>query len=392
MTRIQLWTCFAVAVGFGVFPLRAQQPSNAFPGTRLSLDELRQQMFHVSAGRRLKPASWPGGARVAVGLSFDVDNATATLATGNLDYEVISRGEYGAVDGLPRILRLLERHQVPASFFIPAVSALLHPRMIKDIQASKLAHEIGVHGWIHERLPALNDEKEEQRLLTQSIESLTTLTGKRPVGYRAPSWKLSKWTPGQIRAAGLLYDSSLMASDDAYEILIDGKPTGLVELPIERILDDFPYFGGGADGSTPSLADVYEVFQSEFDVAYEEGGAVSAHHAPAHHGPSIAGGAARQTDPLYEGQAWRVACDTRTYRATRERLNEQLRPALQSPWLESTGDILVDVRLSPLKPADALLPAAELLAARDGHSHDRRRPATTGSAATVAGVVTAVDV
>jgi peptidoglycan/xylan/chitin deacetylase (PgdA/CDA1 family) len=242
------------------------------PGTKLSLDDLRKQMFHVSAGRRLKPAAWPNGARVAVGLSFDVDNATATLSTGTLDYEVISRGEYGAVDGVPRLLRLLDRQQVPASFFIPAVSGEFHPQMIKTIQASALGHEIGVHGWIHERLPLLNDEKEEQRLLTQSIESLTRLTGKRPVGYRAPSWKFSGWTLGQVKAAGFLYDSSLMASDDAYEILLDGQPSGVVELPIERILDDFPYFGGNADGSNPSIGDVYEVFQSEFDVAYEEGG------------------------------------------------------------------------------------------------------------------------
>ena len=63
-----------------------------------------------------------------------------------------------------------------------------------------------------------------------------------------------------------------MASDDAYELLLDGKPTGVVELPIERILDDSPYFGSNADGSNPSVGDVYEVFQSEFDVAYEEGG------------------------------------------------------------------------------------------------------------------------
>jgi peptidoglycan/xylan/chitin deacetylase (PgdA/CDA1 family) len=246
--------------------------ADPLPGTRLTIEDLRQQMFHVSAGRRLKPASWPGGARVAVGLSFDVDNATATLSTGNLDYEVISRGEYGAVDGLPRILRMLTRHQVPASFFIPAVSALLHPQMVKDIQAANAAHEIGVHGWIHERLPLLNDEKEEQRLLNQSIETLTKMSGTRPVGYRAPSWKFSGWTMGQVKAAGFLYDSSLMASDDAYELLLDGQPTGIVELPIERILDDFPYFGGNADGSNPSLGDVYEVFQSEFDVAYEEGG------------------------------------------------------------------------------------------------------------------------
>ncbi len=251
---------------------RAQTPqSNPLPGTRLSLEDLRKQMFHVSAGRRLKPPAWPGGARVAVSLSFDVDNATATLSQGALDYEVISRGEYGAVDGVPRILRLLDKHQVPASFFIPAVSAALHPQMIKDIQASK-RHEIGVHGWIHERLPTLNDEREEQRLLTQSIDLLTKMTGKRPVGYRAPSWQFSFWTMKQVKDAGFLYDSSLMASDDAYELLLDGQPTGIVELPIERILDDFPYFGGGANGSNPSQQDVLEIFKDEFDLAYEERG------------------------------------------------------------------------------------------------------------------------
>jgi peptidoglycan/xylan/chitin deacetylase (PgdA/CDA1 family) len=246
-------------------------PPDPLPGTRLSIDQLKGQMFHVSAGKRLKPV-WPNGARVAVGLSFDVDNATAALSTGNLDYEILSRGEYGAVDGLPRILRMLERQQVPASFFIPAASAVLHPEMIKQIQALTVAHEIGVHGWIHERLPLLNNEQEEQRLLDLSIETLTRMTGKRPVGYRAPSWKFSRWTMGQVKAAGFLYDSSLMASDDAYEILLDGTPTGVVELPIERILDDAPYFGSNADGSNPSIGDVYEVFQSEFEVAYDEGG------------------------------------------------------------------------------------------------------------------------
>ena len=101
-------------------------PPNPLPGTKLSVDELKAQMFHVSAGKRLKGA-WPNDARVAVGLSFDVDNATATLSTGNLDYEIISRGEYGAVDGLPRILRMLDRQQLPASFFIPAASSTMAP-------------------------------------------------------------------------------------------------------------------------------------------------------------------------------------------------------------------------------------------------------------------------
>jgi peptidoglycan/xylan/chitin deacetylase (PgdA/CDA1 family) len=249
----------------------AQARPDPLPGTKLSVEQLKSLMFHVSAGKRLK-GPWPNGARVAVGLSFDVDNATATLSTGTIDYEILSRGEYGAVDGLPRILRILDRQQVPASFFIPAASAVLHPVVVKDIQGAKQNHEIGVHGWIHERLPLLNNETEEQRLLNLSIETLTKMTGRKPVGYRAPSWKFSNWTMAQVKAAGFLYDSSLMASDDAYELLLDGTPTGIVELPIERILDDAPYFGGNADGSNPSIGDVYEVFQSEFDVAYEEGG------------------------------------------------------------------------------------------------------------------------
>jgi peptidoglycan/xylan/chitin deacetylase (PgdA/CDA1 family) len=261
-----------VAALAATIPVAAQQaPSNPFPGARLSLEQLKDQLSRVSAGRRLKPRAWPNGARVAVALTFDVDNVSGALARGDLGSGVLSRGEYGAIDGLPRILRLLDRHAVPATFFIPAVSAAMHPQMITDI-LSKKRHEIGVHGWIHENLPMINDEAEEKRLLTQSIDYLTKVTGKRPVGYRAPAWEFSRFTLRQIREAGFLYDSSMMASDDAYEILMEGKPSGVIELPIEWILDDNPYFGGTAGGSLPSGELVSRVLQSEFDVAHEESG------------------------------------------------------------------------------------------------------------------------
>jgi peptidoglycan/xylan/chitin deacetylase (PgdA/CDA1 family) len=163
-------------------PLAAQPPApNPLPGTKLSIDQIKEQFFRVSAGRRLKPKSWPDSARVAVALSFDVDNATSTLAQGETGANELSRGEYGAIDGLPRILRLLGKYDIPASFFIPAVSDALHPRMVRDILANG-RHEIGVHGWIHERLPLLNDEAEEHRLLRDAIERLTKSTGKRPTG------------------------------------------------------------------------------------------------------------------------------------------------------------------------------------------------------------------
>ncbi len=258
-----------LAICLTALPLAAQAPV-PMPGLRLSLDELRSQYTHVGAGKHLKPKQWPGGARVAVALSFDADNATVPLSRGQLGSEDLSRGMYGAIDGLPRILRVLDRQNVPASFFIPAVSLALNPEMGEQILSRK-RHEIGVHGWIHEHLGTLNDEAEEQRLLNQSIASLTKAIGKRPVGYRAPSWAMSRFTMKQVKEAGFLYDSSLMASDDAYEITLDGHPSGVIELPIERILDDAPYFGA-ASGSLPSPELVDQVYRAEFDVAYQEGG------------------------------------------------------------------------------------------------------------------------
>jgi peptidoglycan/xylan/chitin deacetylase (PgdA/CDA1 family) len=249
----------------------AQSPPPAsMPGLKLSIDELKAQYTHVGAGKRLKPKIWPNGARVAVALSFDVDNATVPLSRGQLGSEDLSRGMYGAIDGLPRILRVLDRQNTPASFFIPAVSIALNPEMVPSILSRK-RHEIGLHGWIHEHLGVLNDEAEEQKLLNQSIEALTKAVGKRPVGYRAPSWAMSRFTMKQVKEAGFLYDSSLMASDDAYEVTIDGRPSGVIELPIERILDDAPYYGA-ANGSLPSPELVDQIYRAEFDVAYQEGG------------------------------------------------------------------------------------------------------------------------
>ena len=116
---------------------------------------------------------------------------------------------------------------------------MLHPQMVQDI-VKRGRHEVGVHGWIHENLPELNDAAEEERLMNQAIEYLTKVTGARPVGYRAPSWAFSKHTMGLIRKAGFTYDSSLMAMDEPDQLMADGQSTGLIELPVEWILDYAP--------------------------------------------------------------------------------------------------------------------------------------------------------
>jgi len=230
-------------------------------------EQAQQAVAGARAGRKLTPKSWPNGARVAVCISFDVDNEY--LADAPPLPVAMSAGEYGATTGLSRVLALLDREQVPASFYIPAISAILHPEMIKEIQKSN-RNEIGVHGWIHEYLPMVGNAQTEEELLNRAIDYLTKATGKRPVGYRAPSWAFSPYTLGQLTKAGFLYDSSMMAMDQPYELVSNGTATGLIELPVTWILDDYPYYGENADGSMPRPEAVFEVYKAEFDGAYEE--------------------------------------------------------------------------------------------------------------------------
>ena len=110
----------------------------------------------------------------------------------------------------------------------------------------------------------------ERELLVRAIDYMTEVTGERPVGYRAPSWNFSPHTLSIILELGFTYESSLMADDRPYELVADGEPTGMVELPVEWILDDAPLVNPlGTRYSAPR--DVLQVYVDEFDKAYEEG-------------------------------------------------------------------------------------------------------------------------
>ena len=242
--------------------------TTAKPGWRWTIDSVFTVVNSVRAGRSLQPAAWPNGARVAVLLSFDVDNETVAIRFGEPNAGTLSQGQYGSRQGLRRVVDLLDRNRIPASFFIPSVSLQIAPEMANVIKKSG-RHEIGVHGWIHELNTTLPDSA-ERALLTKAIDELTRLTGTKPTGYRAPSWNFSPNTLTILRDLGFRYESSLMADDSPYELLQNGQPTGLVELPVEWILDDAPLFNPqGERYSAPR--DVAQVWIDEFDKAYEEG-------------------------------------------------------------------------------------------------------------------------
>ena len=232
----------------------------------------RRIVGRARAGRSLAPATWPGGARCAVALSFDADHDTIPLRDNDESPMRISQGQYGNRQAMPRIRRLLQHEAIPASFFYPAVSALLYPDEVRGVAAE--GHEIGIHSWIHEKNTDLPYEAERD-LSLRAAEVLSGLAGRDPVGMRTASWDFSVNTLRIIREMGLLYDSSLMADDDAYELLDDGEPTGIVELPPEWIRDDAVYWNfvrfSALRPYTPPSA-VLEIFKAEFDAAWEERG------------------------------------------------------------------------------------------------------------------------
>ena len=232
----------------------------------------RKLIDQVRAGRTYRPKSWPGGARCAVALSFDSDHETNELRDGGKSIGRMAWGQYGNRVGVPRILEMLKRHDVKASFYVPAVAALTHPDEQRRVIAE--GHEIGIHGWIHE-LNSVLPYDSERDLMMRAADTLETITGVRAVGLRTPSWDFSPNTLRIEKEMGLAYDSSLMADVDCYELLLEGEPTGIVELPVEWIRDDAVYFNMDRMGALrpyggPQM--VRDIFLREIDMTAVESG------------------------------------------------------------------------------------------------------------------------
>lgn len=190
-----------------------------------------------------EPVQWPQGRRAAAAFTFDVDAESAVLfaAPGSESRAgVMSHQAYGPLTGVPRLLRLLERHGVRATFFVPGYTAHRYPGVVRDIVAA--GHEVAHHGYLHESLAGV-DTQTEARYLDRGLQALEEVAGVRPVGYRAPMWEPTYATPGLLADRGFLYDSTLMDSDHPYELAVDGRPgASIVEIPIQWALDDWEQY------------------------------------------------------------------------------------------------------------------------------------------------------
>jgi peptidoglycan/xylan/chitin deacetylase (PgdA/CDA1 family) len=220
---------------------------------------------------------WNGGYQCAVTLSVDFDAETLWDETFGLKTpSPLSRGDYDIRAGLPRILDLLDRHGIPATFMVPGKVVDDHPDACREI-ASRGIHEVGYHGYYHESVLDIPIE-EERELLRRGIARLEDAFDQTPRGNRSPPFALGPNTADLLAEMEFLYDSSLFGHDEPYRPHVpspNGPLRDLVELPVSWELDDAPYFLFNffpymSGLSTPSQ--VLEIWKAEFDGSYRVGG------------------------------------------------------------------------------------------------------------------------
>jgi peptidoglycan/xylan/chitin deacetylase (PgdA/CDA1 family) len=226
----------------------------------------------------------PDGKRCAVALTFDMDGQTAFMGGRSKtdDLCLVARGEFGPRVGARRIIDLLERYHIPATWFVPGVIAETYPELVRNIH--QRGHEIAHHGYCHEHFPSsFTTEEQEEAVLKRGTEAISQVTGERPVGFRAPEDGITRNTIQLLAKNGFVYDSSMGAQDyepyhprmgDEYDlengVIRFGRESSLVELPFYQALDDFPIFERWR-GLQPGLrapSEAREIWITDFDYCY----------------------------------------------------------------------------------------------------------------------------
>ena len=185
--------------------------------------------------------NWPGGARCAIMMTFDLDGESpwihrdAALADRPLH---MSMGAYGPKTGMPRILDVLDRYGLKTCIFIPGWIVERYPALCEEVL--RRGHEVGHHGYLHEKPFFMKSREEEEALLVKSLEIFKKILGVAPLGARVPSADPSRHSMALLKQHGFLYHSNALDTDLPY---CHDTPHGpLVEFPTAWCNNDAPFF------------------------------------------------------------------------------------------------------------------------------------------------------
>jgi len=239
--------------------------------TRLAIEMDKSMQKTTTTSRNCRKYNWPDGKKCAFVFSVDID-AESPFLWDNRGKKVVGLGEleqrrFGPREGLYRLTDLLAEFNAHGSFYVPGIVADTYPEILPFLIEN--GHETGLHGYYHERVEQLTPEQ-NAAVLDKSIKTYQRHTGMMPRAYRSPAWELTPELIALLINRGIEYDSSLMGFDHPYSI------GGLVEVPVQWVLDDAIYFkfsGGGKDPWHPASPEtVFDRWVEEFEGQREFGG------------------------------------------------------------------------------------------------------------------------
>lgn len=219
---------------------------------------------------------WKGQYQCAVAFSVDVDCESLWHGMNLTTPNPLSRGEFGARAGVPRLLDLFERYEVPATWFVPAQTAVERTDLCTEIRRRAVRFELGYHGYYHESVLGLSID-DERDLMKRAMGVLSDVFQQVPRGNRSPWCDFGPNTADLLEELGFVYDSSLMGDDVPYRprVPYTGQLRDFVELPLCWELGDGPFFMINLSPRMSGFctpAHVFEIWSGEFDAAYRKGG------------------------------------------------------------------------------------------------------------------------
>ena len=234
----------------------------------------------VGYGKNVPQVRWPGDARIAVSMvvnyeegaeysTLDGDSHHETngevpspVPSGDRDLNNESFFEYGSRVGVWRLMDLLDRHEVPATFFCCALAMERNPEVAGEIVSR--GHEVCGHGYRWEE-SHLMDREAERDSIAKTIASLKETTGVRPLGWFTRYGPSVNTRDLVVEERGFVYDSAGLNDDLPYYVTVQEKPWLVVPYSMET--NDARFWRGGL----VSVGDFYEYLKETFDCLYEEG-------------------------------------------------------------------------------------------------------------------------
>ena len=232
---------------------------------------------------------------IVCSFGVDIDAVAGWLGSygGQDSPSDIQRGVFAGEVGTPRLLNLFDRYGLKSSWFIPGHSIETFPEQVQQI--ARAGHEIGAHGYSHEN-PVAMTPKQEEDVLSKSVDLIEKVSGSRPRGYVAPWWEMSAVTAELLLKYGFTYDHSQAYQDfvpfyarvgDSWtkidyskqasewmKPLVRGQEIDLVEIGANWYVDDLPpmMFIKGSPNSHGFVSprQVEEIWRDEFDWVYRE--------------------------------------------------------------------------------------------------------------------------